>query len=131
MPTYQYWRVFLKGGRKAHLTPIVSGEGCGIVALCGADLPEDKRKGAATTVVIPKGDECQECRRIAGFYTRPKLTPEQRSQINEFKALSAPAKTIAGWTNITDNEKKAAMLAILEERKKNYQFNHIANECRS
>lgn len=114
MPAYQYWRVHLRGGRKAHLTPIVPGQGSGIVSLCGADLPEDKRKGAATTVVTPIGDECQECRRIAGFFKKPNLSDEQRLAIRQYSALAALAKTIAGWRNVSPEEKKAALLAMLQ-----------------
>lgn len=85
----KYWRVIVKGGRKAHLTPFVPGRGSGDLALCQKILPEDGRtRGSVGTVVSPHGDECDKCLLVSGHKKRPKLTREERQELERYRAMA-------------------------------------------
>jgi hypothetical protein len=74
----RYWRITSQRGRKAHLTKFEPGKGSGDVALCGKALPENTRKGSATTINEPIGNECEQCLKKSGYLKNPPLTLEQR-----------------------------------------------------
>jgi hypothetical protein len=74
MPAPKYWRVRLKGGRKAHLAAFAIGESCGMTALCGHVLPRELHIQVGT-IPEPRGDECKACRIESGQLARPKRTP--------------------------------------------------------
>jgi hypothetical protein len=80
----KYWRVTIKGGRKAHLTNFTPDLGSQGSALCGKLLPEDRRKGSAATINEPIGNECVECLYASGHLQRPrvKISPEDRHRRN-------------------------------------------------
>ncbi|MBZ5611222.1 MAG: hypothetical protein LAP38_23420 [Acidobacteriia bacterium] len=78
MQTPRYWRIMLKGGRKAHLARFDPTQWCGDVALCGQPLPLDKRRGSATTINEPLLNECETCLRKSGHLKKPPPTEEER-----------------------------------------------------
>lgn len=79
-PMPKYWRVTIKGGRKAHLTKFTPDFGSESTAICGKMLPEDRRKGSAATINEPIGNECIECLCASGHLKRPKteISEEER-----------------------------------------------------
>jgi hypothetical protein len=100
----KFWRVTIKGGRKAHLTKFTPDFGSQGSALCGKLLPEDRRKGSAATINEPIGNECVECLYSSGHLQRPKVKmgPEDRHMSN---ALNV-AKFLRDHLDMTPDEIK-------------------------
>jgi hypothetical protein len=85
----KYWRVTIKGGRRAHLTKFTPDLGSESNALCGKLLPEDRRKGSAATINDPIGNECVACLYVSGHIKRPKV------EISEEERHSRSAANLA------------------------------------
>lgn len=111
-PTWQYWRVVAKGGRAPHLLPLVLGQGAGTVALCGVRIFENKRDGTATSVKIPRGDECPKCQQVAGSYTKQMLSIEQKQEIGRLEAWQKVVK-ILGNLGLTQAQKEKGIDEII------------------
>jgi hypothetical protein len=111
-PTWQYWRVVAKGGRAPHLLPLVLGQGAGTVALCGARIFENKRDGTATSVKIPRGDECAKCQLVAGWYSKQMLSIEQKQEIGRLAAWEKVVK-ILGNLGLTQAQKEKGIDQII------------------
>lgn len=110
MPAWQYWRVVMKGARKAHLTPFVPGQDSGTVALCSKRLEGIK---TATTIATPKGDECQKCRIVSGHFKKQKLTKEQLLDIQRCRAWDKVIQ-ILSELGLNDEQKKEAIETMLK-----------------
>jgi hypothetical protein len=111
-PTWQYWRVVAKGGRAAHLLPLVLGQGAGTIALCGVRIFENKRDGTATSVKVPRGDECPKCQQVAGCYTEQMLSVEQKQEIGRLEAWQKVLK-ILGNLGLTPAQKEKGIDEII------------------
>jgi hypothetical protein len=119
MKVPMYWRVIVKGGRKAHLTPFVKGRGSGDLALCQKSLPEHARtRGSVGTVFVPHGDECDKCLRVAGFKKRPELTLEQQREIERYRAM-AKIPGLLQNLGLSDHYIKQAMLSFFGSKNSN------------
>jgi hypothetical protein len=110
----KYWRVMVKRGRKAHLTPFVASQGSGNIALCGQALPDDARKGPSTTISDPFGNECDGCLRKLGLLKKPPLSKEQR-RIDVAMKLHRHLRDVLG---LTDSEIRDSMAAAEIEAKR-------------
>ena len=63
-----FWSVQLKGSSKRHLTLYRENGGAGTLALCGKELPENLRRGSATTLTKLDGKgTCQACLKKGGY----------------------------------------------------------------
>lgn len=113
----KYWRVMVKGGRKAHLTAFIPGEASGNLALCGRILPEDARtRGSSRTISEPDGDECDRCRVVSGNLKKPKreLTKEQRHEIERYRAIAIMPKLLREL-GLNDSDARALMESVLQQ----------------
>lgn len=88
------------------------GQGAGTVALCGVRIFENKREGTATSIKIPRGDECAKCQAVAGPYTRQMLSVEQKQEIGRLDAWQKVLK-IVGDLGMTKAQKERGIDEIV------------------
>jgi hypothetical protein len=111
-PTWQYWRVVAKGGRAPHLLPLVLGQSAGTITLCGLRIFENRRDGTATSIKVPRGDECPKCRLVAGSYTEQMLSVEQKQEIGRLEAWQKVMK-ILGNFGLSQEQKEKGIDEII------------------
>lgn len=106
MSEQKYWRVFLKGGHKAHLTRVSATQlGPAEYALCGKLVTGQPRRGTPKTIDEPDGTECDYCQRVAGYLKWPRGKPSPSSAFNLF------CKQVALW-NMPDKQKEKLLSAV-------------------
>jgi hypothetical protein len=106
----KFWRVSVKGARKAHLTLYEQGRGSGDVALCGKQLPADQRRAASSAITTPMGNECHICLQWAGFaIKRTPVPPKVKSQQDEKYRLLTNFIRDIGKTKLNTAGKRTAI----------------------